>query len=155
MDPHKALQIQYPRIWIRNQKLLIHNIYRNDDLKKKQSNWLQRNLPHLAINILELIDAVGEGDHLRWADEGKVQGIEVDDHVLPLVIGEGDLFELSVHDGLRSEGGGGFLHLGRPGWGAHAQVPRLRLEWCVKMEHPLVARCLPERTVTLQIVPNS
>ncbi len=81
--------------------------------------------PHLAVNIPELTDAVGERDHLRGADEREVQRIEVDDHVLSLIVGEGDLFELSVHNGLSGEGGCGFLHLSSPGSGAHTQAPGL------------------------------
>jgi hypothetical protein len=54
---------------------------------------------HLAVLRLELAQAAVEGENLRWAHEGEVEGVEEEDDVFPPVIGEGDFAEGVVrHD---------------------------------------------------------
>jgi hypothetical protein len=67
---------------------------------------------HLAVYIFKLLNTVREGDHFGGADESEVEWIEVDDNILPLVVGQGHLLELAVYDGLSLEGGRRLLDLG-------------------------------------------
>ena len=39
---------------------------------------------HLTVDILELLDSLREGDDFRRTNKGEVQGVEVDNNVLPL-----------------------------------------------------------------------
>ena len=39
---------------------------------------------HLAVDVFELLDPLGESDDFSGADEGEVQGIEIDDHIFAL-----------------------------------------------------------------------
>ena len=52
--------------------------------------------------IFELLDAVGEGDELGWADVGEVEGVEDEDHVFPFVVVEVHRLELVVDDGVHA-----------------------------------------------------
>ena len=38
---------------------------------------------HLTVDLAELLDTVAEGHDLRGADEGEVQRVEEQDHILP------------------------------------------------------------------------
>ena len=52
---------------------------------------------HFAVAAGELAVAVGEGGDLRRADEGEVEGVEEEHHVLAAVRGEGHLLEFLIH----------------------------------------------------------
>ena len=39
---------------------------------------------HLTVDLLELLDPLGEGDDFRGADEGEIQRIEIDDNIFTL-----------------------------------------------------------------------
>ena len=39
---------------------------------------------HLTVDLLELLDPLGEGDDFRGADEGEIQRIEIHHHILSL-----------------------------------------------------------------------
>ncbi len=66
---------------------------------------------HLAPEGAELAGALGEGDDLGGADEGEVQRVEEEDDVLAAQVGQGDVDELPVDDGLGLEGRGGLARL--------------------------------------------
>ena len=62
---------------------------------------------HLTSKLPDLLDPVIEGKNLRGAHEGKVQGVEEEDEVLPPVVAELNLRELTVdHRGAGKVGGG-------------------------------------------------
>ena len=64
----------------------------------------------LAVELVELGNAVGELDDLGGADEGEVEGVEEEDEPLALVVIKGDGLEGAVgHAGGGREGGGGLL----------------------------------------------
>ena len=52
---------------------------------------------HRAVDRLELRGTVIEGDDLRGTDEGEVQGVEEDDHVLALVVVQANVLKLAFH----------------------------------------------------------
>jgi len=61
----------------------------------------------VATQVLELFDAVGEGDDLGRADKGEVEGVEEQDGVLAFVIGHFEVVdELAVDEGGGREVGG-------------------------------------------------
>ena len=39
---------------------------------------------HLAVDVFELLDPLGESDDFSGADEGEIQRIEIDDHIFAL-----------------------------------------------------------------------
>ena len=43
---------------------------------------------YLCINLLELLDPVREGDDLGGTDEGEVEGVEVDNHILSSIVSQ-------------------------------------------------------------------
>ena len=64
-----------------------------------------------AVQVLELLGAVVEGDDLGGTDEGEVQRVEEEDDVLALVVVQGDLLELSLDNSSSLELGGRHLWL--------------------------------------------
>ena len=64
-----------------------------------------------AVEVLELLGAVIEGDDLGGADEGEVQRVEEEDNVLALVVVQRDLLELSLDNSSSCELGGSHLWL--------------------------------------------
>mmetsp|Transcript_29093 Transcript_29093/g.92857 ORF Transcript_29093/g.92857 Transcript_29093/m.92857 type:complete len:310 (+) Transcript_29093:111-1040(+) len=64
----------------------------------------------LAVDVLELLRAIGEGADLGGAHEGEVEGVEEEDDVLALVVRELDVLEIAVgHHRRGGEVGGGLL----------------------------------------------
>ena len=66
---------------------------------------------HSSVDGLKLPGAVIEGDDLSGADEGEVQGVEEEDHILALVVIQADLFELTLDDSCSLELRGGHSRL--------------------------------------------
>ena len=64
-----------------------------------------------AVEGFKLCNSVREGDDLRRADEGEVEGIEEEDNILALVVIQGDLLELTVHNCSSLEFGSSHLRL--------------------------------------------
>ena len=46
---------------------------------------------YLCINLLELLDPVRKGNDLGGTDEGEVEGVEEEHHILPSIVGQFDL----------------------------------------------------------------
>ncbi|MNL03786.1 hypothetical protein D3C87_1243340 [compost metagenome] len=70
-----------------------------------------RDADHFGIPLAELFDGVREREDLGGANEGEVEGVEEQDDVLALVVGQGDLLELAVDDGVGLELGSSHLRL--------------------------------------------
>lgn len=66
---------------------------------------------NLAVQSLELLNALGEGEDLGGADEGEVHGVPEEHNVLALVVGQGNILELTVDNGGEGELGSGLLDL--------------------------------------------
>jgi hypothetical protein len=49
-----------------------------------------------AVALLKLLDPVGEGVDLSWADEGEVQRVEEQNDVLATIVGQTDLANAAV-----------------------------------------------------------
>ena len=64
-----------------------------------------------AVEGLELLGAVVEGDDLGGTDKGEVEGVEEENHVLPLVVIQRDLLELTVNNSSSCELWSGHLRL--------------------------------------------
>lgn len=75
--------------------------------------------------LSELSDSVRERDNLSGTDEGEVERVEVQDNVLPLVIIQAHLFELTIHNGLSFKSRGWFLNLSCQTLGRHGDGARL------------------------------
>ncbi len=60
----------------------------------------------LTANLPEFLGTVGEGDDLGGTDKGEVKGVKEEDEVLPLVVTELNLLELSIHHRRPFEGWG-------------------------------------------------
>jgi len=75
--------------------------------------------------LSELSDSVRECDDFRGTDEGEVERVEVQNHVLALVIIQAHLFELPIHNSLGFESGGRLLNLSCQTFGRHRDWARL------------------------------
>ena len=60
---------------------------------------VHRHTQHLTVAAGELAVAIGEGGDLRRANEGEVEGIEEQHHVLAAVLRQGDVLEFLIHHG--------------------------------------------------------
>ena len=58
---------------------------------------LEKYLDHLTSNVFELLNPVREGNDLSWADKGEVEGVEVDNNVLPSKVRKRHLQMNGVH----------------------------------------------------------
>lgn len=81
---------------------------------------VNRDAENLGVAAGEIAVAVAEGDDLRRADEGEVEGIEEQHHVLTAVLGEGHLLEFLIHH--RSGGEVGGRQANEPGHGLREGV---------------------------------
>lgn len=77
-----------------------------------------RDTDHFAADLLELLNAIGEGNDFRRADEGKVQRVEEQHQVLAGIVLQLDFLEGTVDDGGSREFRGGLLEL----WDGHGDL---------------------------------
>lgn len=77
-----------------------------------------RDTDHFAVDLLELLNAVREGNDFGRADEGKVQRVEEQHQVLAGIVLQLDFLEGTVDDGSSREFRGGLLEL----WDGHGDL---------------------------------